>query len=48
MEILAAWMPYIDSIKVAKPIATKNTIKPTLAQRMEKREERSLSIRGIF
>jgi hypothetical protein len=29
-------------------MAIKNAIKPTLAQRMEKREERSLSIRGIF
>jgi hypothetical protein len=35
-------------MKVAAPMATKNTISPTLAQRMEKREERSLSIRGFF
>jgi hypothetical protein len=33
---------------VAAPIATKKMIIPTLAQRIEKREERSLSIRGIF
>jgi hypothetical protein len=35
-------------MKVAAPIASKKAIRPTLAQRIENKVERILSIREIF